>query len=769
MTFSFRLLQVDLLPKRFYILFLLVCFGMICGEQTHARAQSDTSSNSATIDAVSVGIKDVYKVGKWTPISTTVTTTAGGEYHLEFETVDADGAPFRIAMKSVAIEAAGTQTLTGRFLPGRIEADLKVLIYQKTGETQELISERIFPSRRFTENSLPVAEKQSLHVIGVLDAKLSNANIVDWKTASPEQLRDWPLNFISSQNQIKETLKPNRVLMLNAYEELPIDVESWQGLDALIVTGNYNVPPEQEKALQKWVQSGGHLLVMVGDRLEEWQASSLSKWLPVSINGTINLKHLGDIENYVSQGRRLVRTLLDTVRIEPDSFHGKVEVASIEGPLVVKIPHGFGELTISAIDFSEEPLSEWESLPPLLEKLLGRETTATGSEESQVGKNLVHAGVSSLRTQLQGTLDQFKATRNLNAWEVMIRILGIIILLGPLDYLLTHKVLKRPGLTWVTFPLMLVGLILVTFSMSGSMHHDQSLLQEVNLVDLDAESGLCRFESWQSYYSAESEQINIEVHPIFNLGLSAEDTITFPQTRWSGTPEENFSGMYRSSGIYFGLPTYLMQVDKKGLEQVPIGQWSSKVIETAWLSQLKDKSLVESNLTTGTGGNLEGTFKHQFPVPLKQWFVAYQNQVYLPELGQRELKVASLAAGEVWDIGHHDVMNRTMKNYLTNRVGDQNRTGQDVLGVSFDKYNVEETDPYRIMRSVTFYEASGGQDYYTLSNEVFADYDFSARLDMKQAVLYGTIDLPVISTEVNGTQIEPVYQKTIIRILLPVK
>ncbi|MAT15248.1 MAG: hypothetical protein CMJ46_08265 [Planctomyces sp.] len=767
MNSSFLLPRSGWLRNWFWLLLLVGLLSAVGGTELFAQQTEKPSESAASgtvvIESVSVGVNGVYKVGCWTPAEITASFSAAGSYALELVTVDSDGAPFSVRFDAAEVESSGQHMLEGKFLPGRMEADLRVRVYQQ----DELRAERSFPSSPFNPESIPVAEKTSLYLIGLVgpDTKAGADSTGD---NSQVKGKSWPQNFIQSQQPSLRSEKPTRVIRIPSLGELSGDVDTLKTFDAIIISENFDIPAEAEQRLQRWVEAGGHLMVMVGDRVDEWQVGSLSKWMPLTISRLNNLKHLSDLENYVGKGR-LARIIMDVARIEPDSVQGSVELASIEGPVVVKTAYGFGVITVSALDLSREPLASWESLPIFFEKIFNRAYENQSEGTTQGGKNLVHAGVSTLRTQLQGTLDQFESTRNLSAWEVMVRILGLIVLLGPLDYLLTHKVLRRPGLTWISFPLMLGIAVLLTLSRADAMHHESPLLRDVSLMDHDAASGLTRYRVWESYYSPESARANASILPGDSTTRDENDFVQPPRTTWSGTPEENFSGMYRPPGISFGLPTYELGLSESRLSGIPIGQWSSKVMEADWLVNDSDAPAFESNLTVSRGGRLTGTFSHHLPVPLEDWFIAFENQVYLHRAGNNDSELVPLPPGESFDPDGQQATMRSIKNYLTGRQGNERPDQQDVLAPTIRQYEVATTDPYRIFRAATFYDAVGGREYYTLSNETFSTLDLSPQLNMKRAVVYGIANLPVSKTIINDEPLEPVYQKTLIRALLPVK
>ena len=61
-----------------------------------------------------------------------------------------------------------------------------------------------------------------------------------------------------------------------------------------------------------------------------------------------------------------------------------------------------------------------------------------------------------LAESLNQTLDDFQGVTPIPFAAVAAMILGYIVLIGPGDYFLVKKLLKRMELTWITFPLWVI-------------------------------------------------------------------------------------------------------------------------------------------------------------------------------------------------------------------------------------------------------------------------------------------------------------------------
>ena len=79
----------------------------------------------------------------------------------------------------------------------------------------------------------------------------------------------------------------------------------------------------------------------------------------------------------------------------------------------------------------------------LLEDYLGSALKENKDEQVQSGESS-YLGYRDLVGQLRATLDVFPSVRVLSFGQIVALLLGVILLIGPLDYLVSVKWLKRP-------------------------------------------------------------------------------------------------------------------------------------------------------------------------------------------------------------------------------------------------------------------------------------------------------------------------------------
>ena len=93
--------------------------------------------------------------------------------------------------------------------------------------------------------------------------------------------------------------------------------------------------------------------------------------------------------------------------------------------------------------------------------------------------------------------------------------IAYLLILGPGDYWLVHKVLRRPQAAWITFPILVVATSVGAYALAGwSKGAGRPRVNQVQLVDFDLTGGRTRGTYWSALYSPDSRR--------FDLGLSAD-------------------------------------------------------------------------------------------------------------------------------------------------------------------------------------------------------------------------------------------------------
>jgi hypothetical protein len=669
------------------------------------------------IAGVRVGLADRYKVGLWTQVE--VTLDAGSEPfsgELSLTVPDGDGVPSRVSTPPdepchIAADGKATVRLLCRF--GRVKGTLAAELRQNDA----VVAHRTFETaaQADVDHFLPGLEFRSLIVtvgdlpIGVEDTGRLAGLEADYRPVAAR---------------------------IDDVERLPTHWSGYEGVDAVILStsrpeiyAKLKAQSPQMRALDEWIRMGGRLVICVGSQAERIISadSPLQPFVPGQLEKMIPLRQLGALESYcgsrsgipqAARGKMLPRV--------PRLGHieGSIEAHEADLPLVVRTARGFGQILFLAADLDRPPLMAWTDRPMLLARLLDMPTGR--NEEVDSGTAMMHFGYSDLSGQLRSALDRFEGVRLVPFWLVAGLIVVYLLLIGPADYLFLGKVVRRMQWTWLTFSLVVlltcVGACVLAYRFKG----DELKVNQAEMIDVDAASGLLRGAAWMNVFSPrmESFDLSIEPRPI-QLGGDAEaPSPALPRgwLAWLGLPGAALGGMNPRAGdpAMWSQP-YRFTPNLNAMEGVPIQVWSTKSFCSRWSGPTKAFPAAD---LTDENQYLVGSLVNTFDIPLEQCILAYGRSVY---------EVGTIGPGEAARIG--PMTKRTeLKTLLTGR--------KVVFTAAGDKYQHEST-PYDqsstdlgyILRAMMFYDEAGGQRYTGLWNSYQSFVDLSDMLKADRAIL----------------------------------
>lgn len=230
-----------------------------------------------------------------------------------------------------------------------------------------------------------------------------------------------------------------------------------EGLDAfdVIVLGDADVQAlssEMLDTLEGWVAGGG-TLVLPGGPQEGINLRGLpGQLMPVVIAGSTELENTSALERL---GQEPFPSTYPLRVIVSRAVSGRVLAQEGEVPLVVLSRYGQGGVLFLAFDPAAQPLAGWAGMPQMLRGLLFQSLPPSLilSDQSQRG--------APRGAMLQGGYSSYNAVVNLPALELpsinllLGLIAGYIVLAGPVNYVALRR-LRRPGLMWVTIPVLVL-------------------------------------------------------------------------------------------------------------------------------------------------------------------------------------------------------------------------------------------------------------------------------------------------------------------------
>jgi hypothetical protein len=715
--------------------FCLVTFSLwliLAGRTVFSQEPSSTEVTPV------LGWRGSYLIGTWAEAVFNFDAPTAGNYEVRVTAPDPDG--HRVTFTSPVKLGPGRHSLRGMFKVGQTDPEIELAVTAvDTGDT--VLSWR---SSAQLIRPVPSPLNPAVRLI-VTVGKPPGFEGDDFKSAAFA-----PAAYASGYRTVDV-----------AVAELPVDARAYDSVALLVIAGQSVLSPEQADALRDWIASGGRVVISLPADLNQAREvlAPLGNWIPVTLGtAPVTVSEFGKLESFARRNVRIPfagRMPIPSVKIS----QGEVLAGSRDEALLVRAPHGLGSVTVLALDVTRPPLSKWTELPAL-----GRRLAET-SDQLMVDRpsrslQLSSTGVSDLATQLHAGQDDFAHVNRASPWFVMGLLVLFLLAIGPLDYVIVHRLLKHPRATWLTFPI-LVGLAVVLPAKLAETWNGTSFrVNQLNLLNLDVDSSTCHQRLWTNIYSPVTERRSVSVRP----AIAPESAET--RTGWSGVAETAFGGMLRPAGVQVGMADY--RVDGSTLiDGLPLMQWSSKPLLTEVHSSME--GLVESHLQSNGVGQLSGTLTHRLPGPIEDWFLAFGNRVYLHKKKRDDIQTLPLASRHILRIDQPNVFPRELRAYLTGKVvtGKAGSQATDVAS-QFAAYDPVSRDPASVLRILTFHHEVGGTTYTELTNRLLEKEDLSHLLKLGRAVLFGRLNSPVASIKLDGQEIAPDRETTFIRIVLPV-
>lgn len=731
----------------FVVLIVAAACGAAVGRPLAAEAADGAGIQ---IERVAVGWGDHLKLGRWTPVVVDITAKRPQTVELLIRAPDPDGCDVAFLSPPTELAEAGRHRLQAVFRVGRQDANLRIEL-RSDGQAR---AARSVPVSSKATGLPPYGLRQSVHLVATLGRP---AGFSELAAAAALQPREMSRRIVVTE--------------LDGPGDLPQDHRAYDGLDALVVAGNYDLTELQSAALRDWVRLGGHLVVAVGRRLDAFRASPLASWVGVPLPPQPGReRELTGLEGYTGTKTRIpFLGSVTAVMLDPAQVSGRVLAPGLRGTVLVRVPHGFGRVTFLGLDLDGPPLSRWKALPVLCRKLVDLREEHLAADRSVQRGGLAHSGVTDLATQLQAVLEDFSEVNRSSSWLVMGLMALYLALIGPADYLLVHRVLKRPQLTWLTLPTAIVAVGVAAAWGARATNGEQTRINQLDLVDIDGGAAWMRTRSWAAIYSGASTRHEVRAEP--RLPASGPTAV---HVSWYGIPEEGFGGMYRSRGLEFGQSAYRVPAEPGCIQALPISLWSTRLVATEWIRTGGERPLVESDLSSTGAGDLQGSFAHHLPGPVSDWMIAYGNRVYRPAGDDaRGPSLAELEPGRWYPLQRAHTSRRELRGFLTGMrqrvVKGQSPAEDQEIVLEQTRYDPQLRDAAYVLRMVTFYTAAGGESYTGLSNGGLRELDLSALLELDRAVLFGRMASPATRYRLDGGEAAPDRRETLVRIVLPVR
>jgi len=736
----------------------------------YQRTPVANGADPVTLSGVSVGLDGNFQVGKWTPVTADLNVTEPVTVIMEISAIDPDGYHTSFPTRAVSLDKVGQHQIQAFFIAGRLRSDINVTI--RDAQTSQVLIEQSYSTQ---PTDLEQAAYQEANVLIKPVLTQGTPIILMCKSIAGFDELGKTDDSVSGYDPSAEAKL--RLVQSESIKVLPDSARSLDSCHTIVLSADYQkINARQNAAIQTWVRNGGHLLLNLGGDADAFRTSKLSSWVPIEIDGTMNVRQFTRLESFSGQNMP-VRFRGQTTAARIRQVQGVAVVTDRAIPMIVALPYGFGRITCVAYDFNRAPLSRWRPLVNVCERLIfpqnqGRDQRDRGS----VTRNkLAQSGINDLATQLHAIMDNFPGLRRYTSWSIMGWMLLYLLFLGPIDYLLVHRLLKRPQLTWLTFPILVLVATGLAMGTAQANNGHEAIENQIDLVDVEANS--IRINSWFTIYSNETCLTDIRlVTPDFSTGTISSPGVTAAtaEIRWAGIPEAGYGGMYRSTGMELTRPAYNFDPSMQQIENLPLAIWSTKSLQSEYNRLVT--GMVASQLESPGASQIRGSFEHRLPVPITDWFIAYGSRVFQPKTRiQGDGQYIELQPGQACTLSITTFQQRDLKSFLTGtrqRIIEKENSTRDREIIEEElNYNRLDRDPDKLMRMISFHDAAGGTRYTGLSNQVLQNLDFSADIRLDRAVLFGRLsDHPnwSLGYQRDGQTVEPDRKDIFVRLVLPV-
>ncbi|HEX3601630.1 MAG TPA: hypothetical protein VHU84_15870, partial [Lacipirellulaceae bacterium] len=461
---------------------------------------------------------------------------AAKHLHIDVAAVDSDGvATIASELLSQSSGSNDVRTVTVYTQVGRGASPIRISLFDGDAELDSISLD-------------PNAAANSKLNVAPIPA---TTDLIAVLSASPANIGDAFANRGLSGSQTGR-----RLIELNKVTALPTE---WYGYDAvnvlIIPVGDGQLCKDlaadksRFAALNRWLQLGGRLVILCGGQNAQAIIGAngpLTSLIPGRFAGIVPLRETGPLEHYASASA-ITGASIEVPRLT--DVDGNID-AYAEGratrlPLIVRSPRGFGEITFVGVEFDRPPLVDWSGRTAFLHALLHPYLIDAIPTDST--QKLVTSGFNDLSGALRQRLGQnFTLVVPIGFPVVAGLAVAYLMFLGPVDYLLVHRWVRRPLVAWVTLPIMIGGFTAAAIAISNwSKGVVAPRLNRLELIDVDTIAKKARGTLWTALYSPDAQQFDLSVTPSAKaVDPSSAAEVLFS---WWGLPGLGIGGMQTSN------------------------------------------------------------------------------------------------------------------------------------------------------------------------------------------------------------------------------
>jgi hypothetical protein len=194
---------------------------------------------------------------------------------------------------------------------------------------------------------------------------------------------------------------------------------------------------------------------------------------------------------------------------------------------------------------------------------------------------------SDFRGELKRRLEELDEVPVIPFYWVGLFILFYIALVGPLDYFVLKKLFKRLELTWITFPLTVLVVSVIAYTVAYSLKGDDVRVKKVDLIDVDLHAPQQVYgHTWFTLFSPRAQSYTVGLEPAAGTWTaavppSAPGPVLTLLEGGDRTPRAGSSGLFPRPYEYAD--------EAAGLLRVPVPVWATRSFAASWRAPVEPK------------------------------------------------------------------------------------------------------------------------------------------------------------------------------------
>ncbi len=297
--------------------------------------------------------------------------------------------------------------------------------------------------------------------------------------------------------------------------------------------------PQQVDALLAWLDGGGHLVIGLdqigqvnatpwlrdlvnadlvtvrniagGRAISEWTGQLTNRWNELDRRAgsgsgqppRTNTRQPQNFRQAIVEDPSFLTNRLTTIEAKPRD--GSIAIQAEGIPLMYQRAHGRGRVSVLTFDPERQPFVGYTSRAGFWTRLVDApDFLYSGPDNQRYGRQSFDAAI--------GSLIETTQVRKLSLGWLLLLLIAYAAIIGPFDYVLVRR-LKRPMLTWITFPSYVVLFSITIYVIGYKLRAGKLEWNELSIIDVldGGKQPVWRGKTYGSLYSPQNARYPLAV------------------------------------------------------------------------------------------------------------------------------------------------------------------------------------------------------------------------------------------------------------------